>query len=112
MPCEGYYPSSGNPCAGKPSYGFSLNLGRATQRAVRPSSSKPFNELNMAKRIRVLNQRRRRETDRQAVLALQRRGGIYDYVRIPVMVCCNDDRGNFSNQIVRVDIHDSIEIET
>jgi hypothetical protein len=28
------------------------------------------------------------------------------------MLCCNDDNGNFNNQIVKVDIHDSIELET
>jgi hypothetical protein len=42
----------------------------------------------------------------------QKKRGFYDYVQIPVALCWNNDYGNFAGEIVKIDIHDSLEIET
>ncbi len=40
------------------------------------------------------------------------KSSFYAYVKIPVMLCWNDDYGNFDNQIRQIDIHDSIQLDS
>lgn len=43
---------------------------------------------------------------------MKNNGSFSPHVKLPVMVCWNNDCGDFAGEIVSVDIHDSIEILT
>ena len=47
-----------------------------------------------------------------ATSARHEKRGFYDQVKIPVMLCWNDDYGNFDNQIRRIDIHEALQLDS